>query len=319
MVIDEATFLLPFPYIHLHLNLRPYQHSYHFIPVILDPYLWSTSCHGQCPLAAYKHADGKKIDGRRVLVDVERGRTVKGWLPRRLGGGLGGTRRGGPDVNIKHSGREDNERERERYRAERERETREGRGPVERDRERRRSRSRDRDKKRRGSRSRSRDRKRSRRSRDRRDPSLVGDGLDDSIASGVDEPGMPHRSRGERDRGGDRDRDRDRDRKRDRSRRTDSRGDRDRGDRKKDRRDKDRDRDRDKDRRDRDYERPEEPEIRIKQEPPDDYPDYPGPNYGDEGNYGDAPIKYERDAGDNFGVEEGVRREDRGGMVEGGR
>jgi len=35
--------------------------------------------------ASYKHADGKKIDGRRVLVDVERGRTVKGWQPRRLG------------------------------------------------------------------------------------------------------------------------------------------------------------------------------------------------------------------------------------------
>uniref|UniRef100_A0A8C2GHD4 U1 small nuclear ribonucleoprotein 70 kDa n=1 Tax=Cyprinus carpio TaxID=7962 RepID=A0A8C2GHD4_CYPCA len=35
--------------------------------------------------SAYKHADGKKIDGRRVLVDVERGRTVKGWHPRRLG------------------------------------------------------------------------------------------------------------------------------------------------------------------------------------------------------------------------------------------
>lgn len=34
------------------------------------------------------------------------------------GGGLGGTRRGGADVNIKHSGREDNERERERYRLE---------------------------------------------------------------------------------------------------------------------------------------------------------------------------------------------------------
>ncbi|XP_078295673.1 U1 small nuclear ribonucleoprotein 70 kDa isoform X4 [Panthera onca] len=34
--------------------------------------------------SAYKHADGKKIDGRRVLVDVERGRTVKGWRPRRL-------------------------------------------------------------------------------------------------------------------------------------------------------------------------------------------------------------------------------------------
>jgi len=26
------------------------------------------------------------------LVDVERGRTVKGWKPRRLGGGLGSTR-----------------------------------------------------------------------------------------------------------------------------------------------------------------------------------------------------------------------------------
>lgn len=39
---------------------------------------------------AYKRADGKKINGRRVLVDVERGRTHKGWLPRRLGGGLGG-------------------------------------------------------------------------------------------------------------------------------------------------------------------------------------------------------------------------------------
>merc|ERR1719447_601230 len=43
--------------------------------------------------AAYKYADGKKIDGKRVLVDVERGRTVKGWRPRRLGGGLGNSRR----------------------------------------------------------------------------------------------------------------------------------------------------------------------------------------------------------------------------------
>ena len=30
------------------------------------------------------------IMGKRVLVDVERGRTVRGWKPRRLGGGLGG-------------------------------------------------------------------------------------------------------------------------------------------------------------------------------------------------------------------------------------
>lgn len=35
--------------------------------------------------AAYKDADGLKIMGRRIVVDVERGRTVKGWKPKRLG------------------------------------------------------------------------------------------------------------------------------------------------------------------------------------------------------------------------------------------
>lgn len=34
--------------------------------------------------------DGRKIEGRRIKVDVERGRTVEGWKPRRLAGGLGG-------------------------------------------------------------------------------------------------------------------------------------------------------------------------------------------------------------------------------------
>ncbi|KAI0989660.1 hypothetical protein GJ496_003857 [Pomphorhynchus laevis] len=57
--------------------------------------------------AAYKYADGKKIDGRRVIVDVERGRTVKGWRPRRLAGGLGSTRRGESSINNRYSGRED--------------------------------------------------------------------------------------------------------------------------------------------------------------------------------------------------------------------
>ncbi|KAK7801019.1 hypothetical protein U0070_012076 [Myodes glareolus] len=113
--------------------------------------------------AAYKHADGKKIDGRRVLVDVERGRTVKGWRPRRLGGGLGGTRRGGADVNIRHSGRDDTSRYDERP----------GPSPLphrdrDRDREReRRERSRERDKERERRRSRSRDRRRRSRSRDK--------------------------------------------------------------------------------------------------------------------------------------------------------
>ncbi|PWY63885.1 RNA-binding domain-containing protein [Aspergillus heteromorphus CBS 117.55] len=40
--------------------------------------------------AAYKETDGIRIKDRRVLVDVERGRTVKGWKPRRFAGGLGG-------------------------------------------------------------------------------------------------------------------------------------------------------------------------------------------------------------------------------------
>ncbi|KAK2088890.1 U1 small nuclear ribonucleoprotein 70 kDa [Saguinus oedipus] len=150
--------------------------------------------------AAYKHADGKKIDGRRVLVDVERGRTVKGWRPRRLaaappagtvsksqvrarsggalqserqadslfvcpapGGGLGGTRRGGADVNIRHSGRDDTSRYDERDRdRDRERERRERSRERDKERERRRSRSRDRRR-----RSRSRDKEERRRSRER--------------------------------------------------------------------------------------------------------------------------------------------------------
>ncbi|KAK3940353.1 putative u1 small nuclear ribonucleoprotein [Diplogelasinospora grovesii] len=40
--------------------------------------------------AALDQCDGIRIRDRRVKVDVERGRTVKGWKPMRLGGGLGG-------------------------------------------------------------------------------------------------------------------------------------------------------------------------------------------------------------------------------------
>jgi len=39
---------------------------------------------------AYKEAEHMRILGKPILVDVERGRTVRGWKPRRLGGGLGG-------------------------------------------------------------------------------------------------------------------------------------------------------------------------------------------------------------------------------------
>jgi U1 small nuclear ribonucleoprotein len=37
---------------------------------------------------AYKLGMNRSIDGKRVIVDVERGRTVADWRPRRLGGGL---------------------------------------------------------------------------------------------------------------------------------------------------------------------------------------------------------------------------------------
>lgn len=43
---------------------------------------------------AVKEAKGLKLGQRRITVDVERGRTVKGWLPKKCGGGLGKKREG---------------------------------------------------------------------------------------------------------------------------------------------------------------------------------------------------------------------------------
>ncbi|CAF0996570.1 unnamed protein product [Rotaria magnacalcarata] len=100
--------------------------------------------------AAYKRANERKIDGRRVVVDVERGRTVKGWRPRRLGGGLGATRRGGT-AGLKRSAGEERRRSSSRDRKRRSR-----------SRDRRRSRSREH--KRRRTRSRSAERRSDRRS-----------------------------------------------------------------------------------------------------------------------------------------------------------
>ncbi|KAL6588017.1 hypothetical protein OROMI_000995 [Orobanche minor] len=92
--------------------------------------------------AAYKQADGRKIDNRRVLVDVERGRTVPNWRPRRLGGGLGTTRGGGEEVNQRVSVRgQTSEEPRIRDEQNRDREKSHDRG---RDRERERAKSRER-------------------------------------------------------------------------------------------------------------------------------------------------------------------------------
>lgn len=54
---------------------------------------------------AYMKADGMDIDGRYIVVDVERGRTVENWRPRRFGGNHGSTRVGGDDLNVKRRGR----------------------------------------------------------------------------------------------------------------------------------------------------------------------------------------------------------------------
>lgn len=140
-------------------------------------------------LDAYKDADGRKILGRRILVDVVRGGTVKDFYPRRLGGGLGKTRVGAKHQNSMYSGRETERRDRDRSTRDRDSDRRD----RDRDSDRRRRRSRSRD---RGDR---RDRDRERDRGDRRD-----------------------RDRGERrdrDRGRDSRRDRDRDSRRDRDRR----------------------------------------------------------------------------------------------------
>lgn len=42
---------------------------------------------------ALDKGNGRRIDGKRVVVDFERGRTREDWLPRRLGGGRGDSRR----------------------------------------------------------------------------------------------------------------------------------------------------------------------------------------------------------------------------------
>lgn len=48
-----------------------------------------------------------RIEGRDIVVDVERAHTVPSWLPRRLGGGLGGTRIGAKHQNVTRPGRFD--------------------------------------------------------------------------------------------------------------------------------------------------------------------------------------------------------------------
>ncbi|KAJ0840184.1 putative U1 small nuclear ribonucleoprotein 70kDa [Helianthus annuus] len=161
--------------------------------------------------AAYKQADGRKLDNRRVLVDVERGRTVPNWRPRRLGGGLGTSRVGGEEVNQKNSGREQQQsggatRSVE-PRAQEEREHREKSREQVKEREREKSRERSHD------RPRDREHREDRHHRDRDRKSDRGDR--DRDRSGRDRDRHRDRDRSGRDRdrsGRDRDRHREKDR-----------------------------------------------------------------------------------------------------------
>ena len=40
-----------------------------------------------------ERANGRRVDGARVVVDYERGRMKTDWIPKRLGGGKGDKRR----------------------------------------------------------------------------------------------------------------------------------------------------------------------------------------------------------------------------------
>ncbi|CAO2830285.1 unnamed protein product [Amaranthus hypochondriacus] len=163
--------------------------------------------------AAYKQADGRKIDGRRVLVDVERGRTVPNWRPRRLGGGLG-TTRVGEDINQRHSTREPQSGRSSR--------SEEPRIRDDRDREKSRDRGRDREREREKSRERSHEKPRDRDHREdrhQRDRDRTRD-KDRDKERDRDRDRTRDRDRG-RDRGRDYDRDRDHGRSRDRHRERD--------------------------------------------------------------------------------------------------
>ncbi|XP_050226807.1 U1 small nuclear ribonucleoprotein 70 kDa isoform X2 [Mercurialis annua] len=173
--------------------------------------------------AAYKQADGRKLDGRRVLVDVERGRTVPNWRPRRLGGGLGTTRVGGEEVNQREVQQPGGSSRSEEPRAREERHT-------ERDTEKSRERGRDRERDREKSRERSHDKPKER------------DHREDKHHKEHDRERERER---ERERGRDKDRDRERTRDRGRDRGRDHGRDRDKDRGRELERDRPRDRERD--------------------------------------------------------------------------
>lgn len=66
-------------------------------------YAFITFAHSSDFFYAWKEANQATIDGFKILVDFERERLVKGWVPRRYGGGLGGKKESG---QVRFGGRE---------------------------------------------------------------------------------------------------------------------------------------------------------------------------------------------------------------------
>ncbi len=191
---------------------------------------------------AYKEADGHELEGRHIVVDIERGRIQHNWLPRRLGGGLGTTRAGPRAICDNTPGRYNPNAPR--HGGDRGKHDTRGR-PFDRgDQHRKHDANR-------GNRNRDRDQGYNRGDRDRPAFRDRGDRFrGDRDRNDRDRSDFRDRERGDRDRG-DRDRYRDWDRDKDKNRDRDRGGERDRndrGDREHRRRDSDWDRDRDRER-----------------------------------------------------------------------
>ncbi|GMI53936.1 hypothetical protein ScalyP_jg2720 [Parmales sp. scaly parma] len=56
---------------------------------------------------AFNRSDGRRLEGKPIVVDVQRAGTVPDWTPRKLGGGIGCTRIGPKQMNIHMPGRLD--------------------------------------------------------------------------------------------------------------------------------------------------------------------------------------------------------------------
>ncbi|ORZ15778.1 hypothetical protein BCR42DRAFT_42682 [Absidia repens] len=68
---------------------------YNYVTGLSEGYGFVTFDRTYAAQDAYRDAHRRILDDHRILVDYEHGRTKKGWIPRRLGGGFGGKKESG--------------------------------------------------------------------------------------------------------------------------------------------------------------------------------------------------------------------------------